>query len=175
MSPSPANVCKACGTPIVAAAPLGHCPKCLVGLGLLDESVEPAGGKPESVPQNRQFAGYLLLRQIGKGGMGVVYEARHIQLRRAVALKVILDSELASPVAQRRFQIEAEAAARLDHPHIVPIYEVGEYQGQPFIAMKLVQGESLRARLQRGEYAPPCNREVLHRPLGMSGRLPRSS
>ncbi len=104
--------------------------------------------------------GYELLGMLGRGGMGVVYKARHVTLNRTVALKMIRTGDDASPAELNRFRREAEAAARLQHPNVVQVYEVGEWRGsggddpQPYIALEYVSGGSL-ADAFRGSLQPP--------------------
>ena len=101
-----------------------------------------------------RFADYELIREIGRGGMGIVYEARQISLNRTVAIKMILRGTLASEADHERFRAEAEAAARLDHPGIVPVYEVGEQDERAYFCMKYVKGQTLSEILAEGPMRP---------------------
>jgi serine/threonine-protein kinase len=106
---------------------------------------DPTHDQPAPV----MLGGYELLGEIGHGGMGVVYQARQIGAGRLVALKMIRAGQFATPTERARFRAEAEAAARLDHPRIVPVHEVGEIDGHPFYTMKLMSGGDLRGHLGR--------------------------
>lgn len=99
------------------------------------------------------LGGFELVEELGRGGMGVVYRATQQSLNREVALKMILPGRLASQEQRDRFQHEAEAAARLDHPGIVPVYEVGELEDCPYFSMKLIQGETITTLVQQELFA----------------------
>src|SRR5438270_13918317 len=99
------------------------------------------------------FGDFVLFGEIGRGGMGIVYRAQQTKLDRTVALKVLHSAAAVGEAGIQRFHIEAEAVAKLEHPNIVPIFEFGQHDGHPYLAMQLVEGESLAeyiARLRKG-------------------------
>jgi eukaryotic-like serine/threonine-protein kinase len=132
--------CDKCGTTWGDYGPEGLCPKCMLLDGFGEENA-------------RRFDDYELLEEIAHGGMGVVWKARQVSLNRTVAVKLMLSGTFAKPEFVKRFRAEAEAAASLQHPHLVAIHEIGEYEGQPFFSMDFVEGQNL-AQLVRDRPLP---------------------
>lgn len=109
---------------------------------------------PDSAAAPRTWGPFEIQEELGRGGMGVVYRARQVSLGRTVALKLILRGEFASPQEEARFRQEAQAAAHIEHPNIVPIYESGQIEGRPYFSMKYIAGTTLAQRLAKGPMPP---------------------
>ena len=157
------KTCQSCGTAHAEGTP---CPKYDVNDVTLapktpapdaDATMAPSGEQRAGIPAtdcdrsplDKDFGDYVLLEELARGGMGIVYRARHKELNRIVAIKMIISGEYSSELDVQRFQLEAKAAAQLDHSGIVPIYEINSHQGQPYFAMKLVEGGSLAENRER--------------------------
>ena len=169
--------CSSCGRLVPSDAPAELCPSCLVRSGFSDDEsfVEPESGKSKSgstlhlvIPEDAplpegaptQLGNYELLEMIARGGMGVVYKARHTGLDRVVALKMIRSGILATPKDVERFQREARSAAKLHHPNIVTIHDIGEQEGQHYYTMDYVPGENLAERARTRPFSPRQAAEI---------------
>ncbi len=164
--------CQRCNAELTGQAVGELCANCLLKIALeppLEESHEISPPGSSTAPSAEHYFGdYQLLEMIGRGGMGVVYKARQKHLNRLVALKMVQNWRDASLDILARFQIEAKAAAKLDHPNIVPTYQIGELNGQPFFSMKLVAGASLAKQIRDlalvqpgdGKEAKPSRRPI---------------
>jgi WD40 repeat protein/tRNA A-37 threonylcarbamoyl transferase component Bud32 len=190
------RTCTRCGAQRSGASLEGLCPRCMLASAL--EEPPPTGrsefelqstGVSSSTGESsiatfglklRYFGDYELIEEIGRGGMGIVYRARQVSLNRLVAVKVLLHGEFSDPAFVGRFRTEAEAAAQLNHPNIVPVYEVGEHQGQHYFSMRLIEGCTLADLIARSNRAvleiviPPASRQDQATIAGLVAKVARA-
>ncbi len=150
--------------------------KCLGGLELVVGALRPGdapeeGGQEEMFGESTRLGDFRVIRVLGRGGMGVVYEAEQVSLGRRVALKVLPFASSLDPKQRQRFQVEAQAAAHLQHPHIVPVFAVGESNGTPYYAMQFIEGPSLATVIRDLRLSPG---PVLAQAIGDSDTRPAS-
>src|SRR5204862_646610 len=171
------RVCGKCGAELLSDGPQKFCSACLLETGLFTN--EPLGptrsdsacenvktGNTRAAHQHTKvtdFGDYELLEKMGHGGQGLVYRARQKSLNRTVALKIVGLGQWATQRHLKRFHLEAEAAASLDHPCIVPIYEIGERDGSCYFSMKLIEGEPLDKVSESGRTSPRQAAEIIAR------------
>jgi serine/threonine protein kinase len=156
----PARVCPTCGKPVVADAPEGLCPECLIKAGFETRAgKEPVGGKSVFVPPSvgqlaKLFPQLEILQLLGQGGMGAVFKARQPALGRLVALKILSPKSAEDPGFAERFNREARALARLNHPNIVAVYDFGQAGDTSYFLMEYVEGVALRQIVRAGKLSP---------------------
>ena len=146
--------CLTCGASLACDSSEGLCPACMLRTALYDGSEEATFPVEPDANLPRSFGPYELMEEIARGGMGVVYKARQVTLDRTVALKVLIGGAFSSEALLRRFRVEAEAAAGLQHPGIVSIHEFGEYDNQPYFTMDYVEGKNL-SEVAKGQPIAP--------------------
>ncbi len=164
---TPETHCRSCGylltdaeSETLSIAPAEQL-ETIIGGGSSEESRGDSGSRPATATAPKVLGNYRIVREIARGGMGIVYQAVQTKLGRTVALKVIRSGGLASDDEVQRFRVEAEAAARLEHPGIVPVYDVGESDGQHYFSMGFVEGASLSEQLRDGPFAPRRAAEIV--------------
>ncbi len=159
------NTCPKCGTTLPTDAPEGLCPACLMHGGLdtdatikMTPSQKPSATEPTPTPLPEELAPLFpqleIIELLGRGGMGTVYKARQPKLNRFVALKIISAEAGADPQFAERFQREAQALAKLNHPNIVSVFDFGESEGLFYFLMEFVDGANLRTLIRSGEMKP---------------------
>ncbi len=155
-----AQLCPVCAKPLVAGAPQGLCPECLIQSGFDTRGAnDPADGKSAFIPPSvENLAGLFpqleIIELLGRGGMGAVYKARQPSLGRFVALKILPPKRAGDPDFAERFNREARALARLNRPNIVAVYDFGQAGDMPYFLMEYVEGTTLRQVVQAGTLTP---------------------
>jgi hypothetical protein len=192
-SDSPPPVCPRCGSSLQQDAPEGLCPRCLAAINFETGSLFTGSGASLPPPPIEEIAPHFpqleILSCLGRGGMGVVYKARQISLDRLVALKLLAPEREKDPEFSQRFAREAQALAKMSHPHIVTVHDFGQAGGFFYLLMEYVDGANLRQLLQSHKFTPEqalamvpplCDalqyahdRGIVHRDIKPSGGHPQ--